>query len=119
MKWPVRAAALDEVIAEVIAEVMLDDMAELEGLDEPADFISFAPHAVRVRANTAAAVATIGLMTMWNSFERRGVPITPSPMKLGSAPGAFDKHFRTVRTGPSRRRLSRLSTMRGAMWMRP
>ena len=72
-----------------IAEVMVDDIAELAGLDEPADFISFAPHAVSVSANTAAAVAAIGLMTMWNSFERRGVPITPSPTKLGSARRAF------------------------------
>ncbi|GAA2403618.1 hypothetical protein GCM10009856_10230 [Mycolicibacterium llatzerense] len=47
-------------------------MAALGAPDDPADFISFAPHAVRVRANTAAAVAAMGLMTMWFSFERRG-----------------------------------------------
>ena len=97
-----------------IAEVMVDDIAELAGLDEPADFISFAPHAVSVSANTAAAVAAIGLMTMWNSFERRGVPITPSPTKLGSARRAFAKDFRTVRNSPIPGPLSRLSTMRGA-----
>lgn len=110
---PIRVMALGLMAADVMAE----DIADVEPVD---DFdISFAPHAVSVRANAAAAAAAIGLMTMWISFDCGGVPVTPSQMKLGGGPARFDKHFRTVRTELAPRRLSRLSSMRGAMWMRP